>query len=172
MDLNALRKVNYGVYIVSSVKNDGSINGQIANTVFQVTSEPAQMAVCINTGNYTHEFISESGKFSVSVLAKDAPLKFIGQFGFKSGRDTKKFDGVKYFTGPSGIPVVTENSVSCLEAEVVSKLNVGTHTIFIGRILDCKILADAEPMTYEYYHLVKGGKSPKTAPTYIAESKT
>ena len=169
MDLSALRKISYGVYIVSSRKNDGSINGQIANTVFQVTSEPAQIAVCINTDNYTHEFISESGVFSVSILSKDAPMKFIGQFGFKSGRDTKKLDGVKYFTGASGVPVVTENSVACLEAEVVSKLNAGTHTLFIGRISDCKILADLEPMTYEYYHLTKGGKSPKTAPTYIKE---
>lgn len=171
MDLNALRKVSYGVYIVSSKKNDGSFNGQIANTVFQVTSEPVQVAVCVNTGNYTHEFISESGVFSVSVLSKDVPLKFIGQFGFKSGRDTNKFEGIKYSKGLSGVPVVTENSVACLEAEVVSKLNVGTHTLFIGKVSDCKVLSDLEPMTYEYYHMVKGGKSPKAAPTYIPEAK-
>jgi len=171
MDLNALRKVSYGVYIVSSKKNDGSFNGQIANTVFQVTSEPVQIAVCINTGNYTHEFISESGVFSVSVLSKDAPLKFIGQFGFKSGRDMNKFEGVKYFLGPSGVPVVTDNSIASLEAEVVSKLDVGTHTLFIGKVSDCKMLSDLEPMTYEYYHTVKGGNSPKTAPTYIPEAK-
>ncbi len=169
MDLNALRKFNYGVYIVSSKKNDGAFNGQIANTVFQVTSEPVQIAVCINTGNYTHGFISESGLFSVSILSKDAPLKFIGQFGFKSGRDTDKFEGVKYFLGPSGVPVVMDYSVASLEAEVVSRLDVGTHTLFIGKVSDCKMFSDLEPMTYEYYHLVKGGKSPKAAPTYIAE---
>lgn len=169
MDQNALRKIGYGVYIVSSKKNDGSINGQIANTVFQVTSEPVQIAVCINTKNYTHEFISDSGLFSVSVLSKDAPLKFIGQFGFKSGRDINKFEGVEYYSGSSGVPVVTGNSAACLEARVVSKIDVGTHTLFIGQVVDGRMLSDAEPMTYEYYHLVKGGKSPKTAPTYIKE---
>ncbi|HNQ97871.1 MAG TPA: flavin reductase family protein, partial [Treponemataceae bacterium] len=70
MGFPALRKISYGVYIVSSKKNDGAFNGQIANTVFQVTSEPAKIAVCINTRNLTHEFISESGVFSVSVLSK------------------------------------------------------------------------------------------------------
>ncbi|MFA5103870.1 MAG: flavin reductase family protein [Candidatus Margulisiibacteriota bacterium] len=172
MDLNALRKINYGVYIISSRKNDGSINGQIANTVFQVTSEPAQIAVCINTQNYTHEFISESGVFSVSVLSKEAPMKFIGQFGFKSGRDLDKFKDIKHILSPSGTPVVIENSVTWLDAKAVSKLDVGTHTIFVGKISGGEVLGDAEPMTYDFYHLVKGGKSPKAAPTYIPDNKS
>lgn len=171
MDQNALRKVNYGVYIVSSKKNDGSFNGQIANTVFQVTSAPAQIAVCINTQNYTHEFISESGVFSVSVLSKEAPMTFIGQFGFKSGRNVNKFENVKQIVGASGAPVVVDNSVAWLDAKVVSKLNVGTHTLFIGEIVDGRVLGEAEPMTYDFFHLVKGGKSPKTAPTYIPDGK-
>ncbi len=172
MDLNALRKVSYGVYIVSSKKNDGPFNGQIANTVFQVTSEPAKIAVCINTQNLTHEFISESGVFSVSVLSRDTPMPFIGKFGFKSGRDIEKFKDVKHLNGPTGAPVVTENSVAWLDAKVVSRADVGTHTLFIGEIAGGAVLSDAEPMTYDHYHKVKGGKSPKTAPTYIQEDKT
>jgi len=58
MDLKALRNISYGVYIISSKKKD-RINGQIANTVFQTTSEPTTIAVCINKENLTHEFITE-----------------------------------------------------------------------------------------------------------------
>lgn len=171
MGFPALRKISYGVYIVSSKKNDGSFNGQIANTVFQVTSEPAKIAVCINTQNLTHEFISESGVFSVSVLSKDAQMPFIGRFGFKSGRDTDKFKDVKQAAGPTGAPVVTENSIAWLDAKVVSNANVGTHTLFVGEVVGGEVLSEAEPMTYEYYHIVKGGKSPKSAPTYIPDAK-
>lgn len=170
MGFPALRKISYGVYIVSSKKNNGVFNGQIANTVFQVTSEPAKIAVCINTQNLTHEFISESGVFSVSVLSKDAQMPFIGRFGFKSGRDTDKFKDVQQITGSTGVPVVSENSVAWLEAKVVSSANVGTHTLFVGEIIGGEILSEAEPMTYEYYHIVKGGKSPKSAPTYIPDT--
>jgi len=56
MNLNALHKISYGIYIVSAHR-DGAINGQIANTVFQITSTPATLAVSINKDNYTHEFI-------------------------------------------------------------------------------------------------------------------
>jgi rubredoxin len=58
-----------------------------------------------------------------------------------------------------------------LECEVLSSTDVGTHTIFIGKVVDCEVLSDADPMTYAYYHQTKGGKSPKTAPTYVKEEK-
>jgi len=168
MNLTALYNISYGIYIVSSKKED-RINGQIANTVFQTTSEPATIAVCINKKNLTHEFITKSRVFAVSVLEQETDMKFIGRFGFKSGRDIDKFDGVNYKLGVTGAPIVLEYSIAYLEAEVVSVIDVGTHTIFIGTIVDADILNEGEPMTYAYYHTVKKGKSPKTAPTYIEE---
>jgi len=57
------------LYVVSSRKGD-KFNGQIANTVFQITSKPSVIAVSINRQNLTHQFIKESGKFSVSILLK------------------------------------------------------------------------------------------------------
>ncbi|HDH63366.1 MAG TPA: flavin reductase, partial [Firmicutes bacterium] len=86
MDLKTLHKITYGLYLVTS-KNGEKINGQIANTVFQVTSDPPRISVTINKKNLTHEFIEKSRVFAVSVLSKETPLKFIGNFGFKSGRD-------------------------------------------------------------------------------------
>ncbi len=46
---------------------------------------------------------------------------------------------------------------------------MGTHTIFIGEVVDAAVLTDEEPMTYAYYHLVKRGATPKAAPTYLKE---
>jgi len=48
-------------------------------------------------------------------------------------------------------------------------MDVGTHTISIGTIIDAVVLQQGAPMTYEYYDRMKGGKAPKTAPTYIKE---
>ncbi|MCK5534891.1 flavin reductase, partial [bacterium] len=84
MDLSALYKVSYGMYIVSS-KKQGKINGQVANTVFQITSSPPTLAVSINKKNLTHTFIQESKIFTVSILSQTTPMSMIGTFGFKSG---------------------------------------------------------------------------------------
>ena len=170
MNLAALHKLSYGLYVVSSRRGD-ALNGQIANTVFQVTSEPPSIAVSVSKQNLTHEFIKESRIFSVSILSRDTPLSFIGRFGFKSGREINKFEGINYKTGDSQAPVVLDNALAYLEARVTQEVDVGTHTIFIGEIVGVEVLKEGEPMTYAYYHDVKRGTTPKTAPSYVEERK-
>lgn len=166
MDLTALFKVGYGMYIVSSLDGE-KLNGHIANTMFQVTAEPPTIAVSINKQNLTHEFISRSRVFSVAILSEDTPMTYIGQFGFKCGRDIDKFAGIEYKLGLTGAPVPLDYTLAALEAEVISELDCGTHTLFLGKLVNAAVLAPGTPMTYSYYHEVRRGKSPKSAPTYF-----
>lgn len=168
MNKKALWKISYGLYIVSS-KKDGKFNGQIANTVFQLTAEPPTIGVCINKNNLTHEYIQESKVFTVSILSTQATMKFIGLFGFKCGRDIEKFKDINYKIGKTGAPIVLNNTIGYLECEVTGSMDTGTHTLFIGKLMDAEIINDKEPLTYEYYHKVLRGRAPKTATTYINE---
>ena len=170
MDTKALYKISYGVYIVCSVDGD-KINGQIANTVIQAASEPPTIAVSINKDNLTHEYISKSKMFTASILSQDAPLTFIGNFGFKSGRDVNKFEGINYRTGTTGAPVVIDNATAYLEVRVTKEIDVGTHTMFIGELVDAGVLSEDTVMTYEYYHQVKRGTTPKSAPSYVEKKE-
>ncbi len=170
MNPKALYALSYGLYVICSRKGN-NINGQIANTVFQITSEPPTIAVSINKDNLTHEFIKASRCFTVSVLCQGTPLSFIGRFGFKSGRDIDKFEGVNYKTGVTKAPVVMDNAVAYLEAKVTQEMDVGTHTVFIGELVDADVVSNEECMTYAYYRQVKQGITPKAAPVYIAEKK-
>ena len=165
MDAKALYLISYGMYIICSKKGD-KINGQTANSVVQVASAPPIISVCINKQNLTHEFIKESKVFTASVIAQTAPLKLIGGFGFKSGRDVNKFEGVKYKIGQSGAPVILDNTLGYLEAKVIDSVDAKTHTIFVGELVGAEVLAEGEPMTYAYYHLVKRGTTPKSAPSF------
>ncbi len=168
MNTKALNKIGYGVYVVTSRKGD-KFNGQIANTVFQVTSQPPTIAVSINRSNLTWEYIKDSGVLAVSVLCQETPMAFIGRFGFKSGRETDKLQGLNYKIGETGAPVVLDNAVSYLEARVKQAMDVGTHTIFVGEVVNADIVSDKVCMTYDYYHQIKGGLTPKAAATYIEE---
>lgn len=170
MNRKALYKISYGLYVVTSKKGD-KFNGQIANTVVQTTAEPPMIAICLNKQNLTHEFVEASKVAAVSVLAQDTPLEFIGRFGFKSGRDGDKFKGVNYKLGETGAPVVLDHTIAYFEMRVAGSMGAGTHTLFAGDVVAAEILDEsAEPMTYAYYHAVKGGKSPKNAPTYNPEA--
>ncbi|HJX12148.1 MAG TPA: flavin reductase family protein, partial [Dehalococcoidales bacterium] len=78
---------------------------------------------------------------------------------------------VKYKLGVTRAPIFLDHATAYLEAEVISDVDVGTHTIFIGRIVAAEVLTEETCLTYEYYHQVKRGTTPKTAPSYIAKEK-
>ncbi len=169
MNKKTLHKVSYGIYVVSS-KKDAKINGQITNTVFQITAEPPQIGISINKQNLTHEFISSSKVFSIGILSKNTPPKFIGQFGFKTGREIDKFKGVNYKIGKTGAPLILDNTIGFIECEVINSVDCGTHTMFIGKVVDAEVISEnEEPLTYDYYHKELKLKVPKTATTYIGE---
>jgi ferric-chelate reductase [NAD(P)H] len=99
-------------------------------------------------------------------------LPFIGRFGFKSGRDTDKFEGVGYRLGSTGSPIVTDNATSYIEVKVTKEVDMSTHTIFIGDVVAAGVLTEEACMSYSYYHQVKRGTTPKAAPSYVAPAKT
>ena len=168
MDPNAFRLISYGMYVVSSFR-EGKLNGQIANTVFQVTAEPPLMAVSLNCQNLTNEFIKSSQKFAIAVLSQETPLTTIGTFGFKCGRQVDKFSGVKYQICSSGNPKILDYSLAHFDLEVVQSVELGSHTLFIGKVVESETLGEGLPMTYDYYHRIKGGKTQKNAPSYIVK---
>ena len=159
----SLSYITYGLYIVTTAY-EGRKNGMIVNTVFQVTAEPAQVAISVNKNSLTHELISKSGVFAAMPLDEQATLPFIGTFGFRTGRTFDKFAKVPYQLGFLGCPIVLEHTISYLEVEVKRRIDVGTHTLFVGDVKDVGILnPDGKSMTYAYYHHVIKGKTPSGA---------
>ncbi|MGM0472305.1 MAG: rubredoxin [Bacillota bacterium] len=171
MNLKVLHNLTYGLYIVSTKSGD-KINGLAANTAVQTSADPATISVCINRDCYTNELIKESGVISISILAKEAPLQLIGNFGFQCGRNNDKFADVDYKLGETGAPIVTEDTVGAIEGEVIETIEIETHTVFFCKIVNTEQLSDQEPMSYSYYHKVKKGQTPKSAPSYVEDDET
>lgn len=169
MDNKVFTKLSYGVYAVTTWDN-GRPTGCIANSIMQITSNPATVAISINHNNYTNECIDQSGKFAVSVLKEKTDPSIIGTLGFFSGRDTNKFEKVSYEL-MDYMPVVTD-ACGYIVCNVINKMETETHTVFLGEVIAGEVMSEEDPMTYAYYHMVIKGKSPKNAPTYLPEEET
>ena len=150
MDLTALFKIEYGLYVITS--NDGTKdNGLIVNTVTQVTNTPNRIAVTINKDTYSHEIIKKTGKMNVNCLSEDAPFSLFQNFGFQSGRDTDKFKGVTSWRSENGVMVLTDYINAFISLEVESYADLGTHGMFICNVTNAHIITDKNTMTYTYY---------------------
>lgn len=165
MDINALNKLTYGVYVIAS-GNVKEKNAFIATVAVQVTSQPVQLAIACNKNNYTADFIEKYGNFSVSVVKREYAPALLGNFGFQSGRDIDKFAKYDCIYGKNtGVPIVTEDCLAWFECKLSQKMDVGSHILYIGEVLDAKTLTlNESPLTYAYYHEVKRGVAPANAP--------
>ena len=164
MDKKAFRNLSYGVYTVTAWDN-GRPTGCTANSAMQVTSSPATIAVSINHDNYTNSVIKELGKFAIAIIAEDSDATVIGRFGFMTGRDTDKFDGVPYTV--RGMMPIPDTACAYICCNVIDKMETATHTVFLGEVTDAGVTRAATPMTYAYYHNVIKGKTAKNAPTAL-----
>ena len=101
-----------------------------------------------------------------TVLAEDAPMELIGTFGFHTSADTDKFAACASAVDGAEVPYVTEYGLARFSVSVTETIDVGSHYLFVGVVEEAEVLASGDPLTYAYYHAVKGGKTPPKAATY------
>lgn len=170
MNIEAFFKLSYGLYVIAAPDKDG-IAGYVANTAFQVTAEPPQIAISCHKENYSFGAIAASKQFSVSVLQRNAGNDVI-KLGYTSQRDGDKFSGLMTRKSSAGTPVVLDDCIAWFDCRLVQSLDVGTHVLFIGEIVENELVNKfADPLTYAHYREVRKGFSPKNAPTYVDKEK-
>ncbi|MGY3473730.1 flavin reductase family protein [Bradyrhizobium ottawaense] len=129
----AMRNLASGVAIVTT----GTAAGRRGLTVSSVTSicmEPPCIVVGINACSEAHDEILASGSFGVSLLRsdqEDLALRFGGREGAKGAH---RFDTAPWNQGVLDVPLLP-NAFCALECVLYDHKVLGTHTIFIGRII-------------------------------------
>ena len=170
MNETALFKLSYGLYIISSTENGKDV-GCVANTLHQVTSSPIKVSITLSKDNYTQQVIERTGIFNAVVLSEHVSMDVIKTFGFQSSKDHNKYEGLESKRDSLGIPYLVKDTAAYITCNVVSTLDIGSHVVFIGEVVECEPLSNDEVMTYAYYHKVKNGGTPKNAPSYQAKAE-
>ena len=158
MDTKAFYNLSYGVFVLGA-KQDDKINACITNTCMQIASDPTRIAISVLNKNLTCDMVKASGEFTLSVLDKTCTFELIKHFGMQSGRDVNKFEDFPHETNDSGIPYLQYSVCSLLECKVISKQDLGSHTLFIAEVTDAKVLSSNAPLTYADY---QNNLKPKT----------
>mgnify|MGYP000645045087 FL=1 len=152
MDQKVMYALSYGMFVLSARRGEKD-NGCITNTAIQVTSEPNRIAIAVNKANFTHDMVLETGKFTVSVLSQEAKFELFQRFGFQSGRNVDKLADFQEHIARdgNGVVYVTQGTNAWISCQVVSTMDLGTHTLFVADVLDGGVLSNAPSATYAYY---------------------
>lgn len=130
------------VWLIGSYDPAGRPNAMAASWVGICCSKPPCVAVAVRPERYSHECITHSGAFTINVpSARHAAAVDI--LGNRSGRDADKFAAAGLTAVASecvNAPYIAECPI-VLECRPVQRLDLGSHTLFVGEIVDVK--ADA-----------------------------
>lgn len=165
MNEDALYKLTYGLYVIGA-KHGEEESGCIVNTLVQVTAMPVRLAVTISKGSFTGALIQASGRFTAAALDQRADFPYIGRFGFRTGREFAKFEGIACGEDQTGVPYPKDAVCARFSVKVEHTVDLGTHLMFIGTVEEAETLSDETPLTYAYYRDVIKGMTPKNAPSY------
>lgn len=147
-----------GLYLLGSRSGDES-NLMTINWVTQVASDPKLLGVSVEKGAVTYRLVSEGGVFTVCILYR-SDRAVVRKFVRPAERDavTGALNGFDVFAARTGAPVFA-GSAAWLDCEVRHRLDLGSHTFFVGEVVDSAAPAegDAEVLRMEDTRMNYGG---------------
>jgi flavin reductase (DIM6/NTAB) family NADH-FMN oxidoreductase RutF len=117
---------------------DGKANFMTAAWCCIACFKPPAISVAVNTSRYTLKGIKQNRAFSINVPSADL-VKEVDYCGIHSGAKRDKSTVFRVFFGElQTIPLIEECPVN-LECELIESLNIGSHDLIVGEILETHI---------------------------------
>jgi flavin reductase (DIM6/NTAB) family NADH-FMN oxidoreductase RutF len=124
-----MRSMVAGVTVITT-SHEGQLHGMTATAFSSVSAEPPTVLIVLNRSTRTHPLVSASRHFVVNLLS-ESQVELGKRF---AGKIENQFDGIAHTLNDEGVPVIN-GAVASLECETINEMNVGTHTIFIGKVV-------------------------------------
>lgn len=134
-----------GVTVVTSM-HAGKSHGMTVSSFTSVSANPPVVCVSINNQARTHQLITESACFGVTIL--EASQGAISDcFAGRVPEDGDRFDGVQVFTLETGSPLI-EGGIAFFDCKVIKEIQFGQNTVFFGEVQSLKYLESGNPLLY------------------------
>lgn len=104
-----------------------------ANSVASVSLDPISMLVCVNREAVMHGVLSSAGAFCINVLSEDQEA--LSRACASPDTPEASLSGVSHRQGSHGVPILAD-AIAFFECKLARSLDFGTHTIFVGEVLD------------------------------------
>ena len=115
-------------------------NGMTASWITQLSMEPVLIGVGVDNTAVTHRLISEGGSFTVNLWNAEDTRVFV-KFSKPATYAEGTLNGREVREATTGAPVFTE-AIAWMDCEVRHAIDLGTHTLFVGELVDGDIQVD------------------------------
>lgn len=132
-----------GITVVTTLDAEQRDVGMTVSAFCSVSLKPPLIQVCVDRVASIYSALAQSTKFGVSILAAEQEAL---SRRFATADSTRRFDGIGYRRGESGV-VLLEDALAHLECRIVASHAAGDHTMFIGEV-ESATASSTRPLLY------------------------
>ena len=115
-------------------------NAMTTSWITQLSMEPVLIGVGVDNSAVTHRLIADGGSFTVNLWNAEDTKVFV-KFSKPATDDGTTLNGRPVHAASTGAPVFDE-AIAWLDCEVRHTLDLGSHTLFVGEVVDAGIRDD------------------------------
>lgn len=157
-----MRRSAQGVTVVCT-RHQERLFGLTVSSFTSVSLEPPLILVSVSKKTYSHSYLADSVRFSVSVLADDQ-AKVASVFSGRAGDPANKFKEVPFVMGPEGSPLIS-GALCWIECMRWRVYDGGDHSLILGQVLAASVQRLASPLVFSE------GRYGTVAPMVMAASE-
>ena len=132
-------KIPNALALVGSRSGDER-NGMTTSWITQLSMEPVLIGIGVDNSAVTHRLISEGGSFTVNLWDASDTKVFV-KFSKPATSEGDTLNGRPVRAATTGAPVF-EDAIAWMDCEVRQSHDLGTHTLFIGEVVDAGVRDD------------------------------
>lgn len=132
-------KIPNALALVGSAAN-GERNAMTTSWITQLAMEPVLIGIGVDNSAVTHRLITDGGSFTVNLWDSEETRPFV-KFSKPATDDGATLNGRAVRDGVTGAPIFDE-AIAWMECEVRHAHDLGSHTLFIGELVDAAINDD------------------------------
>lgn len=141
----AMRPWSAGVTIVTAVY-EGNKHGMTVNSFTSISLDPATISISLNQSSRTHELVTKSRAFGLTMLSAEQ-VKISDLFAGRTSETEDRFADLQTETLVTGSPLIV-GGLAWLDCRVIETYNAGMNTLFIAEVLAARGLSDGLPLVY------------------------
>ncbi len=132
-----------GITVVTTRDADGRDMGMTVSAFCSVSLDPPLVQVCVDHAASLYAALAVSTRYGVSILASEQEAL---SRRFATAESTRRFDGIGYRRGESGV-LLLDDALAQLECRIVASHATGDHTMFVGEV-ESATARSARPLLY------------------------
>ena len=117
-------------------------NAMTTSWISQLSMEPVLIGIGVENTAVTHRLISDGGSFTVNLWDSEDTRVFV-KFSKPARDDGDTLNGRAVRSGRTGAPIFIE-AIAWMDCEVRHAIDLGTHTLFIGELVDAAMVDDTK----------------------------